>query len=110
MLGSVCDVEVVEGSSGPAVVVVRGDLDDGSASRFEDALAEVCRHRRREVVVDLAGTGFLDTAGLSVLVDYARRLDERGVQLVLQAPSRAVAMVLDLTGTCRLFEIRSCAG
>jgi anti-sigma B factor antagonist len=110
MLGSVCDVEVIEGSSGPAVVVVRGDLDDGSASRFEDALEEVSRHRRREVVVDLAGTGFLDTAGLAVLVDYARRLEERGVQLVLQAPSRAVAMVLDLTGTRRLFEIRAGAG
>jgi anti-sigma B factor antagonist len=107
MVGSVCDVEVIEGSLGPAVVVVRGDLDDGSASRFEDALEQVSRHRRREVVVDLAGTGFLDTAGLAVLVDYARRLDERGVQLVLQAPSRAVSMVLDLTATRRLFEIRS---
>jgi hypothetical protein len=29
------------------------------------------------------------------------------VQLVLQAPSRAVSMVLDLTATRRLFEIRS---
>ncbi|HEY7137042.1 MAG TPA: STAS domain-containing protein [Acidimicrobiia bacterium] len=107
MLGSVCDVEVIEDSAGPALVVVRGDLDDGSAARFEDALDEVSRNRRREVVVDLAGTGFLDTAGLTVLIGCARELEERGAQLVLQSPSRAVATVLDLTGTRRLFEIRS---
>ena len=107
MRGAVCDVEVVEEGGGPVLVVVRGDLDDGSAPRFQDALDRVSRNRRREVVVDLADTGFLDTAGLAVLVECAQRLRERDADLVLRSPSRVVSTVLALTGTGRHFDVRS---
>lgn len=105
--GTVCDVEVVGDGDGPMSVIVRGDLDDASAARLEAALDRVARHHRREVVVDLAATGFLDSAGLSVLVDYARGLRERDAELVLQTPSRIVTTVLELTSTRGLFRIRS---
>jgi anti-sigma B factor antagonist len=53
---------------------------------------------RREVVVDLRSTEFVDCAGLSVLVVAYERRRELGGELVIDAPSRAASRVLELTG------------
>jgi len=74
-----------------ATVVVAGELDLSSADRLRDALrGEV--DAGRPVLVDLRSCTFIDSVGLSVLIQAA----QRGRTLAIVSPSAAVRRLLEL--------------
>jgi anti-sigma B factor antagonist len=90
------------------VVAVRGELDLDSAPDLRSALIEaIDEHPGRQVVVDLEGVDFIDSAGLGVLVGGLERARTRDGDLVLVATGRSVVRVLELTGLTRLFELHA---
>ncbi len=84
---------VVEGRP---VVSVSGDVDLVSSPELrrvlDDAL-EVSPH----VVVDVGDMSFIDSSGLSTLVDVQRRAREAGGGLTLRRPSRMLSRLLHIT-------------
>jgi anti-sigma B factor antagonist len=58
-----------------------------------------------EIVVDLSGVTFLDSAGLCVLAAAHRRLKGRNVRLRVLATSRAVIRPLQITGLWELLRV-----
>jgi anti-anti-sigma factor len=81
----------------PPTVRVDGDLDlDGVAavrSRLLDATGPA------ELVVDLRDTGYVSSAGVTLLVELAATARDRDTTLVVRvAPGSPLARVLDLTG------------
>ncbi|HTJ75409.1 MAG TPA: STAS domain-containing protein, partial [Acidimicrobiales bacterium] len=66
--------------AGRAVTVaVSGDVDGDTAPVLRDRLVDVLEGQgNRSVSVDLSGMTFIDSSGLSVLVDMHRRAAERG--------------------------------
>jgi anti-anti-sigma factor len=92
-------------SDGPAVVVrLEGDVDFGSGPRLAERLSEVV-DAGSQVVVDLAGVGFVDPAGLAALLAASKAAARRGASFVLRAPQRAVARLLATTGADRLVTV-----
>ncbi|GAB3971198.1 hypothetical protein GCM10029978_045930 [Actinoallomurus acanthiterrae] len=86
------------------MITVGGELDlmtDGELEEF------VRRARRRgdQVVVDLAGTAFMDCSGLSALLRVRREVGCDGGVIRLCAPDRRPARVLRLTGVDRLLPV-----
>jgi stage II sporulation protein AA (anti-sigma F factor antagonist) len=74
-----------------------GELDCASAAQLGQVLAGLADDRR-DLLVDLRSTEFVDCAGIDVIAvayDHRRQL---GCSLALEAPSRAVNRVLELTG------------
>src|SRR5207249_5991997 len=70
-----------------------------------EELALLCaavHHHGRDVVLDLAGVGAIDAAGIGALVS----LQAAGIYLKLMNPTEPVRTVLRLTGIEALFEIR----
>jgi len=64
----VCDVDVSTRESGGRVVVaLRGELDVAEAARVAAAPAKVAAPDR-EIIIDLAGLGFIDSSGVAALV------------------------------------------
>ncbi|MCP2098646.1 anti-anti-sigma regulatory factor, SpoIIAA [Actinosynnema pretiosum] len=57
------------------VVVVTGELDADTVPVLSDHLEET---PARRIVVDLAGVTFMDTTGLSLVLDWHRRLVDTG--------------------------------
>ena len=49
----------------------------------------------RNVVIDLAGVGSLDSPGLNILIRCYKPLDEQGRRLVLRSPQKAVRRRLE---------------
>jgi anti-sigma B factor antagonist len=88
-------------SSADAVVRVTavGEVDSSSAPLLRAELdTALDAGELRELVVDLDGVTFLDSAGLSVLAGAHRRAAGCDVRLRVLASSRAVIRPLQITG------------
>jgi anti-anti-sigma factor len=87
------------------VLCVRGEVDAVSAPDLKALLDALIDRGHRSVVVDLAQMGFIDAAGMRVIVSTAGRLRSREGQLALRSPSGLVRRVLEtavLAGQVRL--------
>ncbi len=93
------------GTDAAAVLVVRGEIDLSLAPRFALALEELVDGKSSSVAVDLAGVGFIDSAGVRELLKARRRADDAGSDLVLRTPSDACTRVLQLSGVLDEFTI-----
>ena len=86
-----------------AEVAIDGELDMAGAFRLEPAIEKVVSENRvDELVLDLAGVSFMDSAGLGSLLSTHQRLEDLGINAKVTRPSRAVERVLDATGTRRV--------
>ena len=59
----------------------------------------------RQVTLDVGGTHFMDSTGLSVLVGGLKRLREQGGNMVLKAPTAATLRLFEITGLHTVFDI-----
>lgn len=84
------------------VIVVTGEVDLASAPRVESAIAGFSG---QEVVLDLRGVEFMDSAGLKVLLNQRSRLDDSGGTLRLVLGEGAVMRLLELTSVSDAFLI-----
>jgi anti-sigma B factor antagonist len=85
---------------GPCHVVmsVNGDIDMTTEQAFRDALMrEVAKPAQRRVVVDLAGVGYMASAGLHVLLAVNQQVKAAGGSLVVACAQPIVARMLSLT-------------
>lgn len=96
----------VRRADGSVCIVATGEIDSSSAPQFRQTLEGVLNEPGlTELVVDLAGVTFLDSAGLCVLAAAHRRIKGRGVQLRVLASSRAVIRPLQITGLWDLLRV-----
>jgi anti-sigma B factor antagonist len=77
-------------------VAVLGELDIYTAPSLERALLEV-EDARPLLVVDLAGLGFIDSTGLSVLLAASERARRQGRRLIVVRPPLPALRVFTLT-------------
>ena len=84
------------------VIVAMGEIDLASAPRVESALEGFSG---QEVVLDLRGVEFMDSAGLKVLLNQRLRLDESGGLLKLVIGEGVVMRLLELTSVSDAFSI-----
>jgi anti-sigma B factor antagonist len=92
-------------AAGPSVHVrATGEIDSSSAPALRTELSAVLDESPAEVVVDLCGVTFLDSAGLSVLAAAHRRAADEDVRLRVLVSGRAVVRPLQITGLWQLLE------
>jgi anti-anti-sigma factor len=93
---------------GVLVASVHGELDISNAMATGDAIAAEVSNEARALVVDFSELEFLDSSGISMLFNLARRLSERRQRLHLVAPrGEAVARVLDIVEFDRAAPVHS---
>ena len=86
---------------------VNGEIDHHGARVWRDELDELIRvHRPRELLLDLQGVAFMDSAGLGLLLGRYRHMCTLGGRLVLlHAPASCVKM-LRLSGADRFIYLK----
>jgi anti-sigma B factor antagonist len=99
---AVVDLEYVQGC---AVVAAAGELDLYAAPALRGVLTEAAESADR-IIIDLTGVTFLDSAGMTVMVDALNlhHHRQRGT-LCLVGLSRAEHQVLDITNLTSQFPI-----
>jgi anti-sigma B factor antagonist len=96
-------VEIEAPAGTVPVIRVEGELDFLTAPRLRSALLDVFGRRPGDCVVDLTATVFMDSIGMSVLIQAAQRLRAENASLEVW-PSAEVRKVLDVAGVSSLFR------
>ncbi|MFL5886287.1 MAG: STAS domain-containing protein [Thermoleophilaceae bacterium] len=89
-----------ENQDGVVVAHVAGEIDLASAPRLSRELTAAIPNDATGVVIDLSGTTYLDSSGVSLVFELAERMQARQQQLRLAlpdgAPLRRVLRVVNL--------------
>jgi stage II sporulation protein AA (anti-sigma F factor antagonist) len=90
---------------GLVVLAVRGDIDLVSSPALQTALDQF--DPTSDVILDCARASFIDSAGVSLLIEESQRRDLSGGSLRLRNSEFPVRQVIELTGLIDLFELDS---
>ena len=92
------------GPSGP-VVRVSGEVDIQTSPILDDHLQRVLADGHDSFVVDLSRVTFLDSTGLSVLINALKRCQGAGGHMRLESPQPHVRRVFEVTGLSDVFDV-----
>src|SRR5690625_233584 len=97
-------IEVGDPRDGVIMVMVSGAVDLQTAPQVSGALPQA-QQQATAVGLDLRQVEFLGSAGLSALVDAARRSDETGGRLAILATNHAVVRAVQVTGLDEVLRV-----
>jgi anti-sigma B factor antagonist len=95
----------VSDRAGTTVISLVGELDLATAPSLKAVLAEVAQQHPGDVQVDMRGVTFLDSSGISVLVQAHKQLESRGSALRLHGVSESPRRVLEVAGLSQFFRL-----
>jgi anti-sigma B factor antagonist len=99
------DLDVDEVDERTAVVAVRGEIHLATAPEFSERLNTVVAAGHTAVIVDLTEVGFIDSTGLSVLLNALRRITRAGGTLTLVCTNPTVMRLFEVTKMDTTFTI-----
>jgi anti-anti-sigma factor len=85
-----------------ATVTAQGEIDVTTAAVLSGHLGRVAARNPRRLVIDLAGVGFLDSAGLQAFARVRRELPE-DCPVIIRSVRRRLRQVFDITGLSTAF-------
>lgn len=80
-------------------VLVEGEIDVSLTAELQQRLAQVSNGSRSVVIVDLSECLFIDSRGLSTLLNAQRRLTRSGGSLAVVCPNPTPLRVFQITHT-----------
>jgi anti-anti-sigma factor len=83
-------------------VTVQGEIDVTTAAVLSGHLDELAERNPQRLVIDLAGVGFLDSAGLQAFAKVRRELPEYCPVIIRRARPR-LRQVFEITGLSTAF-------
>ena len=100
-----CRLQGVKGFPGFAVVTIQGSIDPRNLEMLSASLAAARGRGYRILVLDLAEIRYINSAGLSYLVNLSDILASRGGALYLANPQPKVKVVFELMGITQFFKL-----
>ncbi|MEA2495797.1 MAG: hypothetical protein QOJ29_3708 [Thermoleophilaceae bacterium] len=97
---------IADSSDGPRKVViwVTGDLDADTGRAVRARLAQAERHAHSDVILDMTGVTFIDSAALTSIVNGAKSMNEIGNLRVISPPDRVAKLFVE-AGMAEVFEL-----
>lgn len=91
---------------GPRVIVhLAGELDHHSAARVRGTLDSMLRDVTvREMLLDLRGVTFMDSAGLGVVLGRYKTLSARGGKMIVSGMRTSIDRIFRMSGLYALIE------
>ncbi len=93
------------GGGGADIVFVRGEIHLSTAPRFWERLNGVIESGKTLLVLDLSAVEFIDSTGLSVLLNGLRLVNQRGGRLALVCTNPTVLRLFQITSLDTTFDI-----
>jgi anti-sigma B factor antagonist len=88
-----------------AVIRVAGEIHATTAPEFSERLNSVIADGKTAVVLDLTGVEFIDSTGLSVLLNGLRRVTRARGSMVVACANPTVLRLFEITKLDSTFEI-----
>src|SRR3954471_3147431 len=87
------------------LIAASGEIDHVTSRLLADALRRATLTGNGRVVLDLSETSFIDSAGISTLLNGLRRLTRQRRKLVVVCPPGAPRRVFELLGLVGTFDL-----
>ena len=87
------------------LITTRGEIDYVSAPLVAGALRRVTVEGDGRVVLDLTGTSFIDSSGISALLNGLRRLTRQRRKLIVVCPPGPARRMFELLGLVGTFDL-----
>jgi len=95
----------VKKSEAVPLIVLSGEVDAYTCSRFREAMIDVIEDGHPSLVVNMADVEYIDSSGLGTLVGGLKRASERGGKIAIVCNSLQIRKVFEITGLERVFPI-----
>jgi anti-sigma B factor antagonist len=92
-------------ASGTHVMNVSGEIHVTTAPRFSQCLQEAIDDANSAIVLDLSGVEFIDSTGLSVLLNGLRRVNQLHGALAIVCTNPTVLRLFQITSLDETFDI-----
>jgi anti-sigma B factor antagonist len=89
------------------LITARGEIDRSTASRLSDALRRATFGATGSITVDMCEVTFMDSSGVSVLLNAVRRLTRRGRRMSLVCPRGELLRLFELSGLSAALDVRA---
>ncbi len=87
-------------------LAVIGELDGLTAPELHRLLMDVIDGQGNlSVVIDFSRVSFIDSAGLSVLIEASKLVEEKGGTLMVTRPQPSTRKVFDITGLDQIVSV-----
>jgi anti-sigma B factor antagonist len=86
--------------------MVSGEMDAGNSTQLGEELDHLLAEGTRKLVIDLGRVGFMNSAGLTMLVHYYKLARSNGGDISLAALQPPVRQVFQLTRLDRVFDLQ----
>lgn len=83
------------------VIEVIGEIDASTAGQLSAAIAE----REGDVVIDVAGVGFIDSSGIRALISSQQAIEASSSTMTIRNPSPAVLRLFQLSSLEEFFNL-----
>jgi anti-sigma B factor antagonist len=87
------------------LIATTGEIDQNTSRLVADALRRATVGGEGNVVLDLTATSFIDSAGISALLNGLRRLTRQRRKLIVVCPPGPPRRVFELLGLVGTFEL-----
>ncbi|MDX2230176.1 MAG: STAS domain-containing protein [Leptolyngbyaceae cyanobacterium bins.349] len=87
------------------VIQPKGRLDFQNGTALSQALCEICPNRHSCWMIDLSNVDFINSAGLTALINGLNTAINKQCRLVLCNPHPSVKLVFEITRLDELFEV-----
>jgi anti-sigma B factor antagonist len=94
-----------ESPNGAHVINVRGEIHLTTAPEFSQRLTTAIEAGRTALVLDLSGVEFIDSTGLSVLLNGLRRVHQLNGRMALVTENPTVLRLFHITNLDSTFDI-----
>lgn len=99
-------MDIIESSNAGIIVVeISGRLDSSSASKLSKWMEGSLPSNAARLAVGMNQVSFIDSTGLSILVQLMKRCRERQGSMVLYGMQQSVRMIFELTRLNKAFDI-----
>jgi anti-sigma B factor antagonist len=92
---------------GAHVINVRGEIHMSTAPGLQRGLTEAIEGGHKAIVLDLSGVEFIDSTGLSVLLNGLRQVNAQQGRLALVCANPTVLRLFEITSLDKTFDIFS---
>ena len=87
------------------VLSLSGEVDVSNVQRVREAALELLERGAKNLVFDLAGTEYMDSSGLGVLVGLLKKVKELGGTLAIAAAQPRVKRLFEVTGLNQIIPL-----
>jgi anti-sigma B factor antagonist len=101
--GAPLDVRVKDSRDGATIVALAGELDLSTIPRMEGALLEQVR-QRPAVVLDLSDLSFIDSSGISILLQASQQSNGTPMRVVI-GPGSQVERIFRIAGVGKALRV-----